>query len=180
MKRLARSILLAALGLLAVPPLLPALENEVLFGTYVDTLRNLETRGGTFSYRVWLSDWEEPPDIPFSFFYPRPLVWGAELTAGRVYRPESASEGSLCLLLKIEGNLTRRFGAFLLAAGGGSYSDATYERMSEPMNFCVRAAAGFRIERIILQGAYEHRSNAGIEQPNRGLDVLFASLGFRF
>ena len=84
MKRLARSILLAALGLLAVPPLLPALENEVLFGTYVDTLRNLETRGGTFSYRVWLSDWEEPPDIPFSFFYPRPLVWGAELTAGRV------------------------------------------------------------------------------------------------
>ena len=172
--------MLAGAILLAGAPSLPALENEVLFGTYVDTLRNLETRGGTFSYRVWLSDWGEPDDLPFSLARPRPLVWGAEIGAGRVYRPQSAWEGSLCLLLKIEENFTRDFGGYLLAAGGGSYSDASYERMSEPMNFCVRAAAGLRLERIILQGAYEHRSNAGIEQPNRGLDVLLASLGFRF
>lgn len=172
--------MLAGAILLTGAPSLPALENEVLFGTYVDTLRNLETRGGTFSYRLWLSDWEEPSDIPFSLLYPRPLVWGAELGAGRVHRPESAWEGSLCLLLKIEEDFTRDLGGYLLAAGGGSYSDATYERMSEPMNFCIRAAAGIRLERVILQGAYEHRSNAGIEQPNRGLDVLLASLGFRF
>lgn len=180
MRRTRHIVLAGAVLLAAVPPFLPALENEVLFGTYVDTLRNLETRGGTFSYRLWLSDWEEPADIPFSLLYPRPLVWGVEAGAGQVYEPESAWEGSLCLLLKIEGDITRDLGAYFLAAGGGSYSDASYERMSEPMNFCIRAAAGIRLERVILQGTYEHRSNAGFEQPNRGLDVLVASMGFRF
>jgi len=180
----ARSLISAGfvfgVGLLAAVPRLPALENEILFGNYVYTLRNLETRGVTASYRLWFSDWEEPPGRAFSLLYPRPLTWGVEAGAGRVYRPESAWEGSLSLLLKLEENFTRDIGAFVLASGGGSYSQAHYEYMSTDLNFSVRAALGIRLQRFILQGAYEHRSNAGIKRPNRGMDVLLVSLGFRF
>jgi len=156
-----------------------ALEQEVFFGTYIETLHNENTRGATLAYRLWLTRQKED-ERGFSLLYPRPITLGLEFRGGRVLVPETGWEGGISLLFKYERDFCETMGGYLFLSGGGSYSGVNYPGIPTNFNFLSRGGVGFRLENLILQGAYEHRSNGGLRKPNQGLDLIQVSLGFRF
>ena len=102
-----------------------------------------------------------------------------ELGAGRLVEPETAWEGVLLLNLRLEAGRAGDLGGGISLGFGGSYSGVEYVRTSA-WNFVSRAGVFLRFQGLLVQGAYEHRSNAGLSWPNRGLDVFTGGLGFRF
>ncbi|HPJ72842.1 MAG TPA: acyloxyacyl hydrolase, partial [bacterium] len=59
------------------------------------------------------------------------------------------------------------------------YSGVRYSRTTY-WNIVTRAGAALRFDDFLLQGAYEHRSNAGLGPYNRGVDLITAAVGVRF
>jgi len=153
------------------------IEQEILLGGYVCTPRNLETRGGTTAYRLWLVPEE---DQGLSIIYPQPLTVGFEIRGGYLWEPEDDWEASIMIDLKYEFNLNDNIAIYLLGSTGGNYSGIDYESVATHYNFTSRGSLGIFIYRAIIQASYEHRSNAGLEQPNRGVDLITVSAGYRF
>ncbi len=177
MMRLLPTIVLFCLLVSSAPAARAAIRQELFLGGYVSTLRNRETRGGTAAYRIWLT---AGADQGFSLLYPLPFTLGCELRGGWLREPDAAGEVSLLVDLKYELDLHRDFGFYLLASGGGNYTGADYESVPTHVNFIDRGSVGIRLYRFLLQASYEHRSNAGLEAPNRGVDLITASVGYRF
>ncbi|HDL64555.1 MAG TPA: hypothetical protein ENH12_04110 [Proteobacteria bacterium] len=153
------------------------IEREVFLGGYLCTPRNLETRGGTAAYRIWLIPDE---DRGFSIFYPQPLTLGFEIRGGYLREPEDDWEASILIDLKYEFNLNDNIALYLLGSTGGNYSGIDYEEVATHYNFTSRGSLGVCIYQLIVQSSYEHRSNAGLRQPNRGVDLVTLSFGYRF
>ncbi|MFH1038201.1 MAG: acyloxyacyl hydrolase [PVC group bacterium] len=174
--RLLPAIALSCL-LLTVTETRADVDQELFLGAYVSTLRNLPTRGVTGAYRIWL---KAGADQGFSILYPRPFTLGCELRGGWLWGPDDTGEVSLLVDLKYELDLYDDFGFYLLISGGGNYSGASYESVPTHVNFIDRGSFGIRIYRVLLQASYEHRSNAGLDAPNRGVDLITASVGYRF
>jgi len=152
-------------------------DQEIFLGGYVYTPRNLHTEGGTAAYRLWFVPCE---DESFSIIYPKPLTLGFEARGGYIWEPEHTWEASIMIDLKYEFNLNKDIAVYILAGTGGNYSGVEYESVATNYNFISRGGVGICIYRAIIQTAYEHRSNAGLEQPNRGVDLVTVSLGYRF
>ena len=152
-------------------------EQEIFLGGYVCTPRNLETRGGTAAYRIWLIPDE---DRGFSILYPQPLTLGFEIRGGYLWEPDDDWEASILIDLKYEFNLSDNIAIYLLGSTGGNYSGIDYDAVATHYNFTSRGSLGISIYRTIIQTSYEHRSNAGLEQPNRGIDLVTVSAGYRF
>lgn len=162
-------------------PRAEAIDQEVLFGGYAYTLRNLDTSGMILAYRIWLTKSEaEEKKMKFSLIYPRPIVIGFEARGGRLHKPDAGWEAELTLDFKYEIDFTWDFGAFIFLAGGGSYSDIDYTNVPTHYNFVTRGGVGLRLERLFFQTAYEHRSNGHLRPSNRGMDAITASVGVRF
>ena len=167
--------------LVLFPSLSTADEQELLFGTYLFTLRNLDTRGATLAYRYWLSRSEvERERHGFSVFYPYPVVVGLEARGGRLVDPETGFEGGLLLNFRLELSLIEDLSAGIVLGAGGSYSEMDYENVPTHYNFISRGGIFCRFQRFLVQAAYEHRSNGHLRSSNRGLDVITGSAGFRF
>ncbi|MDP8215511.1 MAG: acyloxyacyl hydrolase [Candidatus Euphemobacter frigidus] len=148
-----------------------------MLGSYVSTLRNLNTEGVVLAYRLWFKPGQ---DDGFSILHPRPLELGFELRGGCLWKPKDTGEGSLLIDLKYELDPGNDFGFYLLAGLGGNYSGVSYTEVATHFNFIERGSLGIRIFRFIIQTSYEHRSNAGLRSPNRGIDLLTVSLGLRY
>jgi len=153
------------------------IEQEIFLGGYVYTPRNLHTEGGTAAYRIWFIPGE---DQSFSIIHPQPLTLGFEARGGYLWEPEHTWEASIMIDLKYEFNLNENIAIYLLGSTGGNYSGIDYEAVATHYNFTSRGSLGISIYRAIIQTSYEHRSNAGLEQPNRGVDLVTVSLGYRF
>ncbi len=174
------ALLLISAGAL-FSPRAEAIDQEVLFGGYAYTLRNLETRGMILAYRIWLTKSEaEEKKLNFSLLYPRPIVIGFEVRGGRLHKPDTGWEAELTMDFKYEIDFSWDFGAFIFLAGGGSYSDIDYTNVPTYYNFVTRGGVGLRFERLFFQTAYEHRSNGHLRSANRGIDAVTASVGARF
>ncbi|MEA1929231.1 MAG: acyloxyacyl hydrolase [Candidatus Auribacterota bacterium] len=152
-------------------------DHEVFLGEYVFTPRNLDTRGETAAYRLWFIP---EKDRGFSLIYPQPLTLGFEIRGGYLREPEDDWEASLMIDLKYEFNLSDNITIYFLGSTGGNYSGIDYHKVATNFNFTSRGSLGVCIYQAILQASYEHRSNAGIEQPNRGIDLVTVSVGYRF
>jgi len=145
-------------------------------GGYAYTPRNLHTEGGTAAYRIWFIPDE---DQSISVIYPKPLTLGFEARGGYIWEPEHTWEASIMIDLKYEFILSKNIAVYLLASTGGNYSGVEYQSVATNYNFINRGTGGICIYRTIIQTSYEHRSNAGLEQPNRGVDLVSASVGYR-
>lgn len=152
-------------------------DQEIFLGGYVYTPRNLHTEGGTASYRLWLLPGD---DQGFSIFYPQPLTLGFEARGGYIWEPDHTWEASIMIDLKYEFNLNKHIAAYLLGGTGGNYTGVDYKSVATHYNFINRGSLGICIYQAIIQTSYEHRSNAGLRQPNRGVDLVTVSLGYRF
>ncbi|GEM_PF-958698 len=152
-------------------------EQEMFLGGYVYTPRNLHTEGGTAAYRIWFLPGD---DRGLSIIYPQPLTLGFEARGGYLWKPENAWEASIMIDLKYEFNLIENIAIYLLGSTGGNYSGVEYESVATHYNFINRGSLGICIYQAIIQTSYEHRSNAGLEQPNRGVDLITVSAGYRF
>ena len=162
-------------------PLSAASEQEAFLGTYLTTLRNLETRGIILAYRYWLTrDEEERLEKGFSIFYPYPICLGFEVRGGYLTRPEDGLECALMINLRYELPIANELCSGFFLGTGGSYSEMKYEKVATHANFINRAGVYFKCYRFLIQSAYEHRSNGHLCSHNRGLDVITASLGYRF
>ena len=153
------------------------IEQEVFVGGYIDTLRNLDTKGGTIAYRLWLMPGK---DQGFSIIYPQPITLGFEVRGGYLWEPQHTWEASVMLDLKYEFNLIKNINVYLLIGSGGNYSGVDYEAVATHYNFINRASLGVCVYGGIVQISYEHRSNGFFREPNRGVDLITASLGYRF
>lgn len=177
--RVGLSIFFTAALLLILASETGAFEQELFFGSYVETLHNENTRGATLAYRFWFSPRKENGG-GFSILHPRPITLGLEVRGGRIYAPQTGWETGISLLFKYERDFNETVGAYVFLSGGGSYSEVDYPGMATAYNFLTRGGLGLRVERLILQAAYEHRSNGGLRKPNQGLDLIQVSIGFRF
>ena len=167
-----------ALSLTSTAPIVRGeIEQEIFLGGYLYTPRNIKTEGATAAYRIWLIPGD---DVGFSLLYPEPLTMGFEIRGGYLQEPEDDWEASIMIDLKYEFNLNENIGLYLLGSTGGNYSGIDYHEVATNFNFTSRGSLGIRIYRVILQASYEHRSNAGLEQPNRGIDLITGSAGYRF
>ena len=171
-------VLVTALTLL--PAAARGFEHDLLFGGYVNTLRNLDTQGMTLAYHLWITPSPERSREGASFLYPLPFNWGLELKGGRLNRPQEAWEVALLAQIKYELEIFPRLGFFATLGGGGSYTEAEYTSIPTDYSFVGRIGLGCRIEHFLIQVVYEHRSNGGIVRPNRGLDLIETAVGFRF
>jgi len=152
-------------------------EQEIFLGGYVYTPRNLHTDGGTAAYRIWFIPDE---DQSISIIYPKPLTLGFEARGGYIWEPEHTWEVSIMIDLKYEFNISEKIALYLAAGTGGNYSGVDYSSVATHYNFTSRGTLGICIYRTLIQTSYEHRSNAGLEQPNHGVDLVTVSLGYRF
>ncbi len=175
------TILTAGLFLSLASSVFGEVEHEILLGTYLTTLRNLNTRGTTLAYRCWLTRaGAERRENGFSVFYPFPLIVGFEVRTGYLTRPDEGLEGALMLNLRYQPVEFNKFVGGLFLGTGASYSDMNYEKVATHLNFINRGGIYLGWNGCILQSAYEHRSNGHLCSHNRGLDVITASLGYRF
>jgi len=75
------------------------------------------------------------------------------------------------------------FRPYIEAGIGGSYWTKTkikYRNIGSHLHFEDRIGVGIRYKNIDLNFKYLHYSNAGLKQPNNGIDILIGAISYKF
>ena len=102
-----------------------------------------------------------------------------------VCSPDSNVEVGCGLLLKYAHSISNGFSPYIEAGTGGVYTTQDVEQQSTRWNFITQCGFGlhyfFREDRSLNIGyRFRHLSNAGIKDPNLGIDTHSFLVGFSF
>ncbi len=116
---------------------------------------------------------------------PHRLEFMVEPFINPVLGPDSNVEMGCGLLLKYVHSVNSHFSPYIEGGTGLVYSTQDLETQSTRWNFLTQAGFGlhyfFREDRSLNIGyRFRHSSNAGIKEPNSGIDVHSLIIGFSF
>jgi hypothetical protein len=122
----------------------------------------------------------------FNFNPSQLLQFQVEPYAAYVSSPESNLETGVSLFLKV-GLVpqTWKFQPYIKAGAGPSYMTLHTREQSTQFNFIDTGAIGFHYfynenTAFTLEGRYRHLSNAGIDEPNSGINTAFILVGLSY
>ncbi len=103
------------------------------------------------------------------------LSWQIEPSVG-AEEDGSSVEAAVAVFLRY--GWPGRVSPYIKVGTGPYYMSRTTEEQSTRFNFASSVAAGLQIDRFLVECRWRHVSNAGISEPNGGINTTFLLVGF--